>query len=228
LALISELSFYSSKQKDKIDYFKSNLNSNGDGDKKTITSELKIKTTAFNFPLMVQYSIEENKDIRFATGLEFLFVSKPSLESYETKTKDTYVNNALTKTQIDIAQFNAKADVFSTVHTGLIFSLGKTFNISDKNFYIDLRYHLPITKSMMYTTNINYDNVVMKNNDVFDVWGKTDAEIDAPSFPINDFKLCIIEIYFFKGEGAGPAVTSPFILKLAPWQGHINKLLLLL
>jgi hypothetical protein len=46
----------------------------------------------------------------------------------------------------------------------------------------------------MYTTNWAYYDITFKNNEVFSVWGKSNAESDAPQYPLNDYKLGIIDI----------------------------------
>ncbi len=193
LSALVEPTFNSLTQKTTIDYFKNGLDGNGDGDKKIITSSIKMKTLWGSFPLMVQYGFGENKTFRVLGGLEFLFLGNPKIESDETKTTETYASNVLIDTKTEIAKVSGTIDVFKSPRTSFVIGLGTTFKISDKNLYLDLRYHLPLTKSAMYTTDRNYDDVVFKNNEVFDIWGKTNAEIDSPQFNLNDYKLGTID-----------------------------------
>lgn len=194
LSVLGEPTFNSLSQKTTIDYFKNGLDGNGDGDQKTITSSAKIKTSWGSFPLIVQYGFGENNALRVSGGLEFLFIGTPKIESNETKTTETYASNILIDTKTEIERVNSTLDVFKSPRTNFIIGLGTTFNISDKNLYLDLRYHLPLTKSTMYTTDANYEDKVFKNNDVFDIWGKADAELDVPQFRLDDYKLGTIDI----------------------------------
>lgn len=186
--------FNSLKQKSTIDYFKNGMDGNGDGDIKTITSLAILKTTWLSFPLLVQYGLGNNQNIRILSGLEFAFVGSPKIESDETKITDTYVSNVLIDSRTEFAKVSSTLDVFKSSRTNFVVGLGTTLKISDKNLYLDLRYHFPLTKSTMYTTDALYDDVVFKNNEVFDIWGKADAELDAPQFRLNDYKLGTIDI----------------------------------
>lgn len=194
IAVIGELSFNSLRQKIIIDYFENDIDGSGDGDKKTITSEAKIKTTWLGFPLLAQYSFGDEQKLRIMGGLEFMFMGVPKIESDETKTTETYVSNALVDTKTEVARISTTLNEFKSPRTNLLLGIGTTFNVSDRNLYLDLRFHLPLTKSQMYTTDWVYDDIAFKNNEVFSVWGKSDAELDAPQYRLDDYKLGTIDI----------------------------------
>lgn len=84
----------------------------------------------------------------------------------------------------------AKADLdnFNATRLSFIVSGGITLDVSGKNLLIDIRYHLPLTKSNMYTSSLAFDDAASDNNEVFSIFGKTDAELYAPQYPLNDFK----------------------------------------
>ncbi len=194
LSAFVEPSFYSLNQKTKIDYIKNSLDGNGSGEKRTIISSAKIKMSWMNLPFMIQYGFGENNAFRISGGMEFLFLRLPEIESDETKITETYINFGLVDNRIEIAKVSGILNEFKSPRTSFVLGLGTIFKISDKNLYLDLRYRLPLTKSTMYTTDANYDDKSFKNNEVFDIWGKADAELDAPQFPLDDYRLNTVEI----------------------------------
>lgn len=159
--------------------------------KKTITSEAQLKFTYFNFPLLAKYSFEK---IYALGGLSFNFIGKHEITSNETKKTETFSGNILTDTKIETRAVTAELNVFKTSRADFVLGIGTFFDVADRKLSLDLRYNLPLTKSEMYTTGIAYNDNTFKNNEHFDVWGKIDAELDAPQYPITDFKMSTIII----------------------------------
>lgn len=189
ISLLSELSFNSLKHKITIDYFENDLDGNGDGDKKTITSEARLKFTYFNFPLLAKYNIDK---LYALGGLSFNFIGKHEISSSETKKTETYSGNVLTNTKIETDVVTAELNVFKTLRADFVLGVGTFFDVADRKLSLDLRYYFPLTKSEMYTTSVAYEDNTFKNNEHFDVWGKTDAEIKASLYPLNDFRIGVV------------------------------------
>lgn len=183
------------KQKITIDYFENDIDGGGSGDRKTIVSEAKIKTSWFALPLLVQYGLGDNA-FRISGGFEFLFVGEPKIESNEIKITETFSGGNLVDSKTEAAQISSVINEFNSPRTNFLIGIGTTFNVDDRNLYIDLRYHLPLSKSPLFTTDPVYHILAFKNNEVFDLWGKTDAELDAPQFRLDDYKLGTIDIVF--------------------------------
>lgn len=185
-SLLSELTFNSLGHKITIDYLENDIDGNGDGDKKTITSEARLKFTYFNFPLLAKYSMDK---LYALGGLSFNFIGKHEISSNETKKTETYSSNVLTDTKIETDAVTAELNVFKTSRADFVLGIGTFFDVADRKLLLDLRYYFPLTKSEMYTTSVAYEDNTFKNNEHFDVWGKTDAEIKASQYPLNDFKI---------------------------------------
>lgn len=190
-SLLSELTLNSLSHKITMDYFENDLDGSGDGDKKIITSEAQLKFTYFNFPLLAKYSFEK---IYALGGLSFNFIGRHEIFSNETKKTETYSSNILTDIKIETDAVTAELNVFKTSRADFVLGIGTFFDVADRKLSLDLRYYFPLTKTEMYTTSIAYEDNTFKNNEHFDVWGKTDAEIDARQYPLNDFKMSTISI----------------------------------
>lgn len=194
ISIFCDPAYHSLSQKITIDYFKNDLDGNGDGDIKTITSQAIIKTTWFSAPLLAQYGFGNDQKFWVSGGFEFAFTGTPKIESDETKITESYVSNVLIDNRTEVAKVSSTLNEFKSLRTNFIVGIGTSFNISGKNLYLDFRYRHPLTKSTMYTTDGNYEDKVYKNNEVFDIWGKADAELDAPQFRLDDYRLGTIDI----------------------------------
>lgn len=194
LAIMTELTFNSLTSKIKIDYEENSVDGGGSGDITKIESKAKIQTSFVSIPLLVKYSLNGEEGPYFLGGLRINFTGTPKVTSEETKTKETYAGGALVKSEMEPRTVSAELDAFKSSNLNLVLGGGVSLLLNNKPLWIDLRYNLPISKSPMYTSSLAYENTATKNNEVFSVWGKTDAEIDVPSFKLDDFKMGFLEI----------------------------------
>lgn len=190
---LAEMSIGAARSSILIDYFEDDVDNGGDGDRETITSEAHIRFTTFAFPLLLQYNIGEKKPL-FLAGIEFLFTGMPDIESFETKKTEKYDNFNLQGTDFETRSVTASFDGFRSSHSNFILGVGTSLKIADKNLYIDLQYHLPISRTTMYTTDGRYHDIAYKNNEVFSTWGKSEAESEAPQYPLNDYRISFITL----------------------------------
>ncbi len=193
-SILAEPTYGALKHSITIDYQDNKLDNNGDGDITTISSESTIKLSYFSLPILAKYSFKGQTGLYVIAGLDLFFTGSPTIQSSETETKVHYKSNAVDKTDISYRAASATLDIFQSPRTSFVLGVGVAIDLGGKNLNIDARYHLPLTKSTMYTTDANYHAYTFKSNAYFDLWGKIEAESDAPQFQLNDFKMGLIEI----------------------------------
>lgn len=190
-ALQGELNFGYSRSQTDIDYFEDKLDKDGDGKKESISSEITIAASTFAIPISASYSV--GGKIKLSAGIEFLLTGLPVLDSYEVKTTEYYNNFNLDNRETDARGVSARANVFG-MHNYLLLGAGMPIIIKEKKLYIDFLWHLPLSRSELYTGSGAFHDIAYKNNEVFSYWGKKDAESEAPQFPLDDFRLTILNI----------------------------------
>ena len=193
-AILTEPSFGGLKSTILMDYIKNNVDGSGNGEIKTVNSEAAIKLSYFALPLLAKYSFSKGKGFFVVSGIQFDFTGKPRIQSIETKTTVKYINNGIDKTDVSPDGVNSVLNVFKSPRASFIIGVGLTTDVANRSLSVDLRYHLPVTKSEMYTTDSYYDNHTFNNNEYFDIWGKSGAEKDFPAYLLNDFKMSVIGI----------------------------------
>jgi len=187
------LNFLSNKF--KIDYFEDDVDpTDGNGDKTTIESQAKVKFSYFSLPVLAKYNLPIGENIYALGGFSFNFITSAKIESEETRTREDYVNWVLVNTDVEPQLVNAELNIFKSPRVNFVIGAGTQLQIGDNNLQVDLRYSLPLTKSELYTTDVVYDVNTYKNNEVFHILGKRDAEFDAPQFRLDDFKMGSIEL----------------------------------
>ncbi|MGK7390519.1 MAG: outer membrane beta-barrel protein [Candidatus Cyclobacteriaceae bacterium M2_1C_046] len=184
LSLQGELSF---------NYQQSGINIDFTEIGQTIESEATISSTRIAFPVSINYSLGPDKPV-LLTGFEVNFVGAPNISS----TENEYENNTLTDTKA----LEADLDVFENTRLNFLLGAGKSIDMGGNKLDLQLRYHLPLTSSIMYNTEdpVVFDNNTMDNNEVFGIFGAIDAAQDAPQYPLDDFKMHFLDlsiIYFF-------------------------------
>lgn len=193
-ALVTELTYNGLSSKIKINYEDNNVDGSGNGDITRIESEARIKVSFFSVPLLAKYSFSGTTGPYVLAGLRLNFLGTPEISSEETRVREQYFSGSLVQTSTEMRTVGADVNVFKSTRLNFVLGGGTTIDLKGKNLSLDLRYNLPLTKSEMYTTSVNYDDMAFKNNEVFSVWGKTDAELDAPGFRLNDFKMGFLEL----------------------------------
>jgi len=195
-SLIGELTYNFSNSTISIDHIDDDVdyNGDGDGDIKTIESEATIKLSYVQLPLLAKYYFKGEAGPYAIGGFGFNFVGTPKIESSETKTKKTYDNFNLDKTTVDFRTVSADLNEFNSTRLSFIFGAGTVFELDGRNLFVDIRFNLPLNKSVMYTTDGVYHDIAYKNNEVFSGWGKVEAEAEAPAFRLEDFKMSMITV----------------------------------
>lgn len=199
ISVQGELSYNYQQSSFNIDFFEDARDATGTGATKAIASKAKISSSRIAVPLTLNYSLGANKPI-ISAGLELNFLSTPKIDSNEKETEIDYTNNTKTAQNFDSKAVSSDINLFKTSRLNFLFGAGKTVNFGGKKISIQMKYHLPLTSSVLYTSNIFYDDQTFKNNEVFGASGKIDAEQDAPGFPLNDYKMSFIDFnlsYFF-------------------------------
>lgn len=184
LLLQGELSF---------NYQQSSINVNYIDIDKKIESEAKISSTRLSLPVSIHYSLGANKPA-LISGLELNYVGTPTIKSTE--------NEVVGNNTVDAEAIEGDLDTFSKTHLNFLLGVGKAVEFGGNTLNIQLRYHLPLTSSIMYNSNaaIVFDDNTMKNNEVFGIFGFIDANQDAPQYPLDDYKMHFLDIsitYFF-------------------------------
>lgn len=187
LAVVTEPSYNWLTSSFKTDYAEVNTI---DGEREVINSEATIKLNYFNLPLLVKYSFLQGPvGVFVMAGVGFDFLSTPTIDSKEDRIKEKYKNGKLESSEIKNNTISTTLDNFASPRTSLILGLGTTLSVAERPLNIDVRYNLPLTASAMYTSDANYHATSFRNNDVFSIYGKDKAELDAPAYPLNDFKM---------------------------------------
>lgn len=169
-----------------------NIGSNGDGDIKFETTESDIEHTYLYMPLLARFEFASK--FYLLGGLGIHFMGSPGIASTAYSQKDDYKNGVLEKTTIDPkAYLETDLNVFDSPRFDFVLGLGKLFDMNGKDLYIDVRYHLPLSKSEMFTTDPRYNDGQFKHNDLLSLKGKTDAEYNA-SFLLNDFQMSMVTL----------------------------------
>jgi hypothetical protein len=193
VALLAELTWNSTKSKINMDYSRNRV-VNGDGDITTVASEAEIKSSGISIPILLKYSFSGEQGLYGIAGLQFSFLGTPTLESTETRTRDSYNNGFLDKTTLETRAISAPLNVFETHPVSLTLGLGYAIKKGNNSLLIDLRYNLPLTHSEMYTTSGVFEDNAFENNQIFSFPGKVQYEQNAPGFPLNDFKMSTVEL----------------------------------
>ena len=193
-SVVGELTYNFLNSKINIDSEENDVDGDGNGDIKTIESEAKIKLSYLQLPVLAKYTFSDDMGLYGVGGFGLNFVSTPEIVSSETKTKEVYVNGVLIRTDIEPRSVSADLDNFKGTRLSFIVGGGITLDAGGKDLLIDIRYNLPLTKSEMYTTNWVYHDIAYDNNEVFSMWGKNDAELEAPQHRLNNFKMGTITV----------------------------------
>jgi hypothetical protein len=169
-----------------------NVDANGNGDIKTETTESDISLTYFSLPILARY--EFSSKFYLLAGLGINFTGTPSINSNAFSQKVDYKNGGVDKTTIDPGtNYETSLNVFDSPRFDFVIGLGKTFEVSGKPLYVDLRYNLPLTQSEMFTTDPYYNDGQFKHNDLLGIDGKADAEKSAP-YLLNDYKMSVLSL----------------------------------
>ncbi|MGK7390522.1 MAG: outer membrane beta-barrel protein [Candidatus Cyclobacteriaceae bacterium M2_1C_046] len=201
LSLQGALSYNYQRSRIDILYIEDNRTVGGDGVVETVTSEAEISSSRLALPVTVNYLIENYGTVLLA-GLEVNVITTPEIESAETENVTAYNNNTAVNQELDAEAIITELDEFGAARLNFLIGAGKTVDMGGNKLSLQLKYHLPVTSSTMYTYNsrISFDDNSMKNNEVFGYFGKIDAEQDAPQYPLNDFKMHFFDlsiIYLF-------------------------------
>jgi hypothetical protein len=193
LSLLTELTYNSFNAKIKIYREEDKLDNGGSGDVSIIDSEAKIKTSLLSIPVLVKYNFTGS--LHALAGFRMNFVGTTTISSEEVRTKKVYANNTLIKDSgPEWHNVSATVDAFNKNSFNFVLGIGTGLDLNGKKLALDLRYYLPLTKSAMYTSSIQFDDIATKNNEVFGYEGKRDAEENAPGYLLNDFKMGILEV----------------------------------
>lgn len=199
LSIQGEFSFNHQQSAINIDYFEDDRDATGNGSTESVESKAKISSSRIAVPVTLHYSLGVDQP-ELLVGLEMNFLSTPKIESTETEAEVDYTNNTSNPNGLKAKAANADLDVFQTTRMNFIIGAGKTIDFGGNELFLQLRYHLPVTSSPMFTSNILYDDQTFKNNEIFGAFGKIEAEQDAPGILLNDFKMSFIDFsisYFF-------------------------------
>lgn len=190
LSLQGELSFNYQKSNIKISYLEDTRDQAGTGTIETIDSEAKIISTRLSVPVTLHYSLGLDKPVLLA-GLEANFLNTPQIESIESEVVRDFDNGTLIAEQKDAEAITGDLDIFNTVRFNFFLGAAKSVELAGKEISIQLTYHLPLSASEMYSfsNRAAFDNNTFKNNEIFGALGKIDAELDAPAYPLNDFRM---------------------------------------
>lgn len=194
LSVLGELSYNRLKNRILINYIENDLDGSGDGDIKTISSEAILRIGFVSLPLLVKYSMGRETPIYFLAGLGFDFTGLPEIESFETKVTEEYENHFLREVKTENERAIAQLNAFKTSRAKFTLGAGTAIDLNGRDLNLDLRFHLPLTRSEMFSISGVFDDNTYKNNEHFFAEHKFEAEMEAPQFPLNDFKMGSIEL----------------------------------
>ena len=169
-------------------------NNNGTGSITTQSTTSTMSMAYVSLPLMARYSLTKN-NFFIEAGFGINFTGSPKITTTENSQSDHYILNTLNNSTIDPSySVQTKLDVFSSMRGSFIMGLGKSFDLKGRMLTLDVRYSLPLTKSEMFTTNVSYNSGLFGPNDLLGINGKEDAERNAPSYLLNDFRMSTITL----------------------------------
>lgn len=192
IAFVAELTFNNLRSNTKIEFHENDLEA-GSGDITTIESEAKINVSFFSLPILGKYSFSETGPYIIG-GFRLNIGGTPKISSEETREREIYSNGMLMDRSIESRSISADLNSFGSTRLDFVLGGGTSMELNGKKLYLDLRYNHPLSRTDMYTTNPVFDDIAFKNNEVFTLWGKTDAELEVPTKRLDDFRMGFIEL----------------------------------
>lgn len=190
-SLVSEITFNHLNSRIDINYRRSDVNNNGNGEVIKIESIAKIRTSFLSVPFMFRYNFSGSYILG---GVRVNIMGNAKIISEEVKTRLPYSSGTQLESVTEERLIKGSLDKKKLFGLNLILGMGKILQVNDKSLMIDIRYNLPLTRTELYSTNSALSQYSFENDRVFCQQGKSDAEKVAPAYKLKDFKMGLMEI----------------------------------
>ncbi|MFN3402543.1 MAG: outer membrane beta-barrel protein [Cytophagaceae bacterium] len=168
-----------------------NIDSTGTGTIVRSSSDMTIKTTFISTPILVKYMISPIRKYYVIGGFAVNVNFKPRLISKEQTVIAYHKNHVLDESHVETFNMDMKASKYRPLTFNLIIGAGKNFGRYGRDFNVDIRYYLPLSKSELYTSNSRFTENSF-NNYVFTKEGK--EYVNAEGYKLNDFRMGMLMV----------------------------------
>lgn len=151
LTILAELSYQRLQANATIEFMEDDAIS-GLSSRESITSKNKFSMNSVNIPLIARYHV--NQQFFAQMGFAFDFLLSNDLQAEETIIEQEFDSGNVVATEKTLLNNTAEVDGYTSTRSSFLLGGGTTLKVSGSDLTLDFRYHIPITKSQIYTSDL--------------------------------------------------------------------------